>query len=191
MSASLAEEGADTDKLMARMDELQTRIDAANGWEIERTLQRATDALRCPPGLVLLNTHGPHADDANSDAAPLELSLAAPWLPPLWLSHEQSQVDTRSACADDEQIKMQWLAHDGSLGLPQGMRLSKISAVVSVAVSPSPEPCSRRQMCSLQTNPRCDSLTMLHNALCWAVTHADAMIEPKPTEPAFAALHRH
>ena len=50
VSAGLAEEGADTDKLMARMDELQTRIDAANGWEIERTLQRATDALRCPPG---------------------------------------------------------------------------------------------------------------------------------------------
>ena len=36
---------------MARMDELQTQIDAANGWEIERTLQRATDALRCPPGV--------------------------------------------------------------------------------------------------------------------------------------------
>ena len=52
VSAALAEEGADTVKLMARMDELQTRIDAANGWEIERTLQRATDALRCPPGLV-------------------------------------------------------------------------------------------------------------------------------------------
>ena len=54
MSAGLAEEGADADKLMARMDELQTRIDAANGWEIERTLQRATDALRCPPGAAEL-----------------------------------------------------------------------------------------------------------------------------------------
>ncbi len=51
VSTGLAEEGADVDKLMARMDELQTQIDAANGWEIERTLQRATDALRCPPGL--------------------------------------------------------------------------------------------------------------------------------------------
>ena len=50
VSAGLAEDGADVDKLMARMDELQTQIDAANGWEIERTLQRATDALRCPPG---------------------------------------------------------------------------------------------------------------------------------------------
>ena len=41
----------DTDKLMARMDRLQTAIDAAQGWELERQLERATEALRCPPGL--------------------------------------------------------------------------------------------------------------------------------------------
>jgi len=36
--------------LMSRMDALQSKIDACNGWEVERTLARATDALRCPPG---------------------------------------------------------------------------------------------------------------------------------------------
>ncbi|CAI5471497.1 unnamed protein product [Closterium sp. Yama58-4] len=41
---------ADMDKLMAQMERLQTRLDACNGWELDRQLQRAMDALRCPPG---------------------------------------------------------------------------------------------------------------------------------------------
>ena len=51
VSTDLAAEGADVDGLMKKMDRLQTAIDAANGWEIDRQVQRATDALRCPPGL--------------------------------------------------------------------------------------------------------------------------------------------
>ena len=50
VSAKLAEPDADTDSLMAKMDRLQTSIDACNGWELDRQVQRATDALRCPPG---------------------------------------------------------------------------------------------------------------------------------------------
>jgi hypothetical protein len=50
VSAQLAEPGADTDALMAKMDRLQTAIDACNGWELDRQVQRATEALRCPPG---------------------------------------------------------------------------------------------------------------------------------------------
>ncbi|HET6467020.1 MAG TPA: energy-dependent translational throttle protein EttA [Geminicoccaceae bacterium] len=36
--------------LMAEQGELQERIDAANGWELQRTIDIAMDALRCPPG---------------------------------------------------------------------------------------------------------------------------------------------
>ncbi|HEX2217596.1 MAG TPA: ATP-binding cassette domain-containing protein, partial [Gemmatimonadales bacterium] len=36
--------------LMAEQAELQEKIDAANGWEVQRTLDIAMDALRCPPG---------------------------------------------------------------------------------------------------------------------------------------------
>ncbi len=36
--------------VMAEQAELQERIDAANGWELQRTLEMAMDALRCPPG---------------------------------------------------------------------------------------------------------------------------------------------
>lgn len=50
VSTEMGEAGADVEKLMGRMDVLQTAIDACNGWEMERQLQRATDALRCPPG---------------------------------------------------------------------------------------------------------------------------------------------
>lgn len=36
--------------LLAEQGELQEIIDASNGWEIERTIEIAMDALRCPPG---------------------------------------------------------------------------------------------------------------------------------------------
>ncbi|MBM3533790.1 MAG: energy-dependent translational throttle protein EttA [Alphaproteobacteria bacterium] len=36
--------------LLAEQAELQEKIDAVNGWELERTIEIAMDALRCPPG---------------------------------------------------------------------------------------------------------------------------------------------
>lgn len=36
------------EKLMAKQAELQDKIDAANGWELESTLERAMQALNCP-----------------------------------------------------------------------------------------------------------------------------------------------
>ncbi|MFN8037485.1 MAG: energy-dependent translational throttle protein EttA [Acidimicrobiia bacterium] len=47
---AMADPDADFDKLLAEQGELQDRIDAANGWDLERTLEIAMDALRCPPG---------------------------------------------------------------------------------------------------------------------------------------------
>ncbi len=41
---------ADMDKLLAEQAELQEKIDACNGWEFERNVEIAMDALRCPPG---------------------------------------------------------------------------------------------------------------------------------------------
>lgn len=37
-------------QLIEEQGELQEKIDAANGWELERTAEIAMDALRCPPG---------------------------------------------------------------------------------------------------------------------------------------------
>jgi hypothetical protein len=50
VGVALGEEGADMDGLMKKMDRLQTAIDAVDGWELDRQVARATDALRCPPG---------------------------------------------------------------------------------------------------------------------------------------------
>src|SRR5258708_34965015 len=36
--------------LLAEQAELQEKIDAANAWELQRTIDIAMDALRCPPG---------------------------------------------------------------------------------------------------------------------------------------------
>jgi energy-dependent translational throttle protein EttA len=41
---------ADMDALIAEQGELQEKIDQANGWELDRTIEIAMDALRCPPG---------------------------------------------------------------------------------------------------------------------------------------------
>ena len=52
VSARFAEP-LDDDEMAALLEEqgeLQEKIDAANGWELERTVEIAMDALRCPPG---------------------------------------------------------------------------------------------------------------------------------------------
>ena len=44
------------EKVMAQMAAVQDKIDACNGWEIERQLDIAMDALRCPPGDSVVET---------------------------------------------------------------------------------------------------------------------------------------
>jgi energy-dependent translational throttle protein EttA len=46
---AMGDPDADFDKLLAEQADLQDKIDAAGGWEIDRTLDIAMDALRCPP----------------------------------------------------------------------------------------------------------------------------------------------
>lgn len=50
VNMKFADPDADMDALLAEQAELQEKIDACNGWELERTLEVAMDALRCPPG---------------------------------------------------------------------------------------------------------------------------------------------
>jgi energy-dependent translational throttle protein EttA len=50
VSEKFADPDADMDALMAEQAELQEQIEAVNGWELQRTLDIAMDALRCPPG---------------------------------------------------------------------------------------------------------------------------------------------
>ncbi len=52
ISARFAEpmEDDEMNDLLAEQGDMQERIDAVNGWEVERTLDIAMDALRCPPG---------------------------------------------------------------------------------------------------------------------------------------------
>ena len=46
---AMGEPDADFDSLLSEQANLQDKIDSANGWDIERTLEIAMDALRCPP----------------------------------------------------------------------------------------------------------------------------------------------
>ena len=46
---AFADPDADMDKLLAEQATLQEKIDAVNGWDFERNVEIAMDALRCPP----------------------------------------------------------------------------------------------------------------------------------------------
>ncbi len=46
---AFADPDADMDKLLAEQAELQEKIDAVGGWDFERNVEIAMDALRCPP----------------------------------------------------------------------------------------------------------------------------------------------
>jgi len=52
ISARFAEpmDDGEMNALLVEQGELQEKIDAADGWELERTVDIAMDALRCPPG---------------------------------------------------------------------------------------------------------------------------------------------
>jgi ATP-binding cassette ChvD family protein len=52
VSAKFAEELSEEEMndLIAEQGELQEKIDHVNGWELDRTIEIAMDALRCPPG---------------------------------------------------------------------------------------------------------------------------------------------
>ncbi|MBD2754832.1 energy-dependent translational throttle protein EttA [Spirosoma validum] len=47
---------ADFDKLIERQGEVQEKLDHYNAWELDQKLERAMDALRCPPSEALIDT---------------------------------------------------------------------------------------------------------------------------------------
>ncbi len=49
INEAFAEPDADFDKLMERQGNVQEKLDAADAWELDNKLERAMDALRCPP----------------------------------------------------------------------------------------------------------------------------------------------
>ena len=49
VSNAMADPDADFDTLLAKQAEFQEKIDAADAWDIQRTVEIAMDALRCPP----------------------------------------------------------------------------------------------------------------------------------------------
>ena len=55
ISEELADPEADYDKLLAEMGDLQTDLDHAGAWDLDSRLDQAMDALRCPPGDVLVD----------------------------------------------------------------------------------------------------------------------------------------
>jgi energy-dependent translational throttle protein EttA len=49
IGALLGQDPPDMDQLLEEYGELQNKIDAGNAWELDRTIERAMDALRLPP----------------------------------------------------------------------------------------------------------------------------------------------
>ena len=58
---------------------LQNQLDACNGWEIDRTLEQAMDALRCPPPDALVaNLSGGESGQQGTDEESLGLGGRIP-----------------------------------------------------------------------------------------------------------------
>ncbi|MFT3871123.1 MAG: energy-dependent translational throttle protein EttA [Nocardioides sp.] len=55
ISEALADPDADYDTLLPEMGDLQTDLDHAGAWDLDSRLDQAMDALRCPPGDVLVD----------------------------------------------------------------------------------------------------------------------------------------
>jgi len=49
ISVQMTDPDADIDALMEKMEKIQTQIDACDGWEVDKKLDEAMEALRCPP----------------------------------------------------------------------------------------------------------------------------------------------
>ncbi len=53
INEAFADPDADFDKLLARQGEVQERLDQLDAWELDAKLEKAMDALRCPPSDAL------------------------------------------------------------------------------------------------------------------------------------------
>jgi len=49
LSEQYSDPNVDMEKLTDQIEKVQAQIEAVNGWELERIVERALDALRCPP----------------------------------------------------------------------------------------------------------------------------------------------
>ena len=56
INEAFAEPDADFDKLMERQGDVQEKLDACDAWELDSRLERAMDALRCPPSDAKIST---------------------------------------------------------------------------------------------------------------------------------------
>lgn len=56
INEQFADPDADFDKLIARQGELQEKLDHVDAWNIDNKLERAMDALRCPPEEAIVST---------------------------------------------------------------------------------------------------------------------------------------
>jgi ATP-binding cassette ChvD family protein len=83
--------------LLAEQAELQEQIDAADGWELERTVEIAMDALRCPPGDAEV---GPLSGGEKRRVALCKLLLSKPDM--LLLDEPTNHLDAESVA---------WLEH--------------------------------------------------------------------------------
>ena len=56
INEAFADPDADFDKLMERQGDVQEKLDALDAWELDSKLERAMDALRCPPSDAKIGT---------------------------------------------------------------------------------------------------------------------------------------
>ena len=100
ISEAMADPDADFDSLLAEMGELQTEIDAVNGWDLDSQLSQAMEALRCPPGDTPVNIL---SGGERRRVALCKLLLEAPDL--LLLDEPTNHLDAESVLWLEQHLK--------------------------------------------------------------------------------------
>ncbi|CAE7387181.1 ettA [Symbiodinium necroappetens] len=123
VSNAFAEPDADFDALIAEQAELQEKIDAAGAWDLDRTIEIAMDALRCPPGEAKVSNL---SGGERRRARQRELDHEAEWIRQSPKARQSKQKARIQAYEELLNTQVDKAPEAGQIVIPPGPRLGDL-----------------------------------------------------------------